>query len=176
MESLRYGLDFCPDGQRAGIRNPDRQRPFYNDSYAYLSGFPPDQSASATILQNPNATSTDGWEIEILVRWSDSANSPTGYECNLEHAGGGLTIVRWNGPSGDFTVLAGATNQPISKTGDIFTANIVGNVITVYFNGVQVLQATDSTYATGNPGMGFFVRDPALPADFGFSSFTATGL
>jgi hypothetical protein len=49
-------------------------------------------------------------------------------------------------------------------------------VITVFYNGVQIMQTTDSTYSAGNPGMGFFIRSPAHNTDFGFSSFTASGL
>ena len=84
-------------------------------------------------------------------------------------------IVRWNVPYGDFTVLAGAAHPPRPKTGDAMKATIVGNVITVFYNGKQIMQATDSTYATGNPGMGFFIRAPARNDEFGFTRFTATG-
>jgi hypothetical protein len=146
----------------------------YDDSYAYLSGFPANQSASATIALNTNATDGNTREVELLLRWSDSANSATGYECNLHYLGDYAQIVRWNGPVGMFTIIASAT-PPKPKTGDVMTATIVGGVITIYLNGVQIVQATDSTYATGNPGMGFFIRAPAANTDFGFSSFTATG-
>ncbi len=49
-----------------------------------------------------------------------------------------------------------------------------GNRIVVYVNGVQVSQATDGTYATGNPGIGFGLSGSVAPTDFGFSSFTAS--
>jgi len=58
--------------------------------------------------------------------------------------------------------------------GDVVKATIVGDVITVYINGVQINQARDSTYATGNPGMGFFLRKGAgVNRDYGFIRFTA---
>lgn len=149
----------------------------YNDSYAYLSGFPPNQSASATIFLNPTTAVSSTREFEILLRWSDLAHSATGYECNLQHQGGYAQIVRWNGPFGDFTVLTNAAKPPKPKTGDVMTATIVGNVIKVFLNGSQFMQATDSTHATGNPGMGFFIGTAGTPNDdFGFTSFTATGL
>jgi hypothetical protein len=48
-------------------------------------------------------------------------------------------------------------------------------VITAYINGVQVLQTTDNTFMSGNPGIGFYVeRATGVNDDFGFSSFTAT--
>ena len=34
-------------------------------------------------------------------------------------------------------------------------ATIVGNVIKGYINGVEMITATDDTYATGAPGVGF---------------------
>ena len=148
----------------------------YDDSYAYLSGFPANQSAQATIVLNTNSTDLNTREAELLLRWSDSAHSATGYEINLHYLGAYVQIVRWNGPFGDFTLIGGVTNITKPKTGDVIKATIVGNVITVFYNGTQIAQATDSTYATGNPGMGFFIRAPAANTDFGFSSFTATGL
>ncbi len=148
----------------------------YDDSYAYLSGFPADQSASATIVLNTSATDAESREVELLLRWSDSAHSATGYEINLHYLGAYAQIVRWNGLVGDFAIIGGVTNLPKPKTGDVMKATVVGNVITVFYNGTQIAQATDSTYATGNPGMGFFIRAPAANTDFGFSSFTASGL
>ena len=48
---------------------------------------------------------------------------------------------------------------------------MIGNVITVYINGVQMVQTTDDTFKTGNRGMGFFIdgatgvnRDLGFPA------------
>jgi hypothetical protein len=147
----------------------------FDDSYAYLSGFPANQSASATIALNTSATDANTREVELLLRWSDSPHSATGYECNLHYLGDYAEIVRWNGALGDFTIIKSVT-PPKPKTGDVMTATIVGNVITVFYNGTQIMQVTDPTYATGNPGMGFFIRAPAANTDFGFSGFTATGL
>jgi hypothetical protein len=147
----------------------------YDDSYAYLSGFPPDQSASATLFLNPYAPTDNNREVELLLRWSDSRDRATGYECNLHYNGGYVQIVRWNGPLGDFTVLASAARPPKPKTGDVMKATIVGNAITVFYNGRPIVQTTDSTFPTGNPGIGFFIRSPAANDEFGFTSFAATG-
>ena len=147
----------------------------YNDSYAYLSGFPANQSATAVIYRNTSTNSTNK-EVELLLRWSDSTHSATGYECNIQHNGQYAQIVRWNGAYGNFTEIGRASNPPNPKTGDVMKATIVGNVITVYINGVQIMQATDSTYSSGNPGMGFYIDAGASNADFGFSSFSATAL
>ena len=149
----------------------------YDDSYAYLSGFPANQSASATIVLNTSATDANTREAELLLRWSDADHSATGYEINVHYLGDYVQIVKWIGPFGMFTELLSVT-PPKPKTGDVFKATIVGNVITVFYNNTQIAQATDviNPYTTGNPGMGFFIRAPAANTDFGFSSFTATGL
>jgi hypothetical protein len=47
----------------------------------------------------------------------------------------------------------------------------VGNVIKGYLNGVEVISATDSTYATGNPGMGSNYGVGENNGDFDFSSY-----
>ena len=36
-------------------------------------------------------------EVEVLLRWADSAHIARGYECNLAFDGGYAQIVRWNG-------------------------------------------------------------------------------
>ena len=84
-----------------------------------------------------------------------------------------MQIVRWNGALGDFTYIA-STTGPGLKNGDVVEATISGDTITAYINGVEVLQGTDSTYATGDPGMGFFLQGSANTQDYGFTSFTAT--
>jgi hypothetical protein len=63
--------------------------------------------------------------------------------------------------------------------GDTVKATIVGNVITAYLNGVAVGSATDSTYNTGSPGMGFNLETGTASCvgtngDYGFTHFTAT--
>ena len=59
--------------------------------------------------------------------------------------------------------------------GDVVKASIVGQVITVYINGVQVVQARDYLFTRGNPGVGFYIEKATGVNDqCGFSSFTAT--
>lgn len=148
----------------------------YDDSYAYLSGFGPNQEAQAVVYVSP-ALSGNAHEVELLLRWADSATTARGYEC-LFNFQGGMQIVRWNGAFGDFTVLP-ATGQDLGRnlvSGDIIKANIVGNVITAYVNGVQRLQATDTRWTSGQPGMGFFKRTTGLNSDLALTSFSATTL
>ena len=111
-------------------------------------------------------------------------HSSTGYEVLFRayHLGGYATIVRWNGPFGNFTYLNQKTNSNYKgiQTGDVVKATIDGNGLIIgYVNGVEVIRAADTTYRSGNPGIGFWLRISGFRGrwtnvDYGFSAFTAT--
>ena len=146
----------------------------YNDAYAHLSGFPADQTAAAVIHRDPVIDTNCTHEVEIHVRWSDSAHDAHGYECNLAFDGSYAQIVRWNGALGDFTYLAAGSVPAGVHDGDTLSATAVGDVITLYVNGTQIAQATDDTWPTGNPGMGFWRGGTCgTQDDYGFTSYTA---
>jgi hypothetical protein len=150
----------------------------YDDSYAYLSGFPPDHSASGVIYRDPSIDGSCTHEVEILLRWSDAPRDAHGYECNLAFDGSYAQIVRWNGPLSDFRYLASGSVPGGVRSGDTLSASIVGARITLYVNGVEITHATDDApFATGNPGMGFW-RGGACGTrgDYGFTSYAATAL
>jgi hypothetical protein len=153
----------------------------FDDSFAHLSGFPPDQEAwGEAHIAKPDSSCNQ--EIEILLRWTSSPHRTTGYECFarcLNSSSSYVQIVRWDGPLGKFTYLADkrGTNYGLNN-GDVLKASIVGNVIRVYINGVEKTRATDDTFKTGNPGIGEFLycergHGVGSNADFGFASFTA---
>ncbi len=156
----------------------------YDDSYAHLSGFPPDQEAWGQVqIAKPDPSCHQ--ELEILLRWTSSAHRTTGYECFARCVNDGssyVQIVRWEGPLGKFTYLADKHGADYGlKDGDILKASIVGNVITVSINGVAKAQVKDDTYKTGNPGIGTFLscdngRGLGTNQDFGFRNFTARGI
>jgi hypothetical protein len=98
--------------------------------------------------------------VEILLRWSDSAHSSQGYECNLAWDGAYVQIGRWNGPYGNFTTLfdslvSGGAPGSVHD-GDVFSADMIGSNITVRLNGRVIATASDSVWTTGNPGIGFY--------------------
>jgi hypothetical protein len=183
------GLDWTPitnkDGLAFGTQsgtNSGIDR--YNDSYAHLSGFPPDQEAWGQVRivkTNPSCNQ----EVEILLRFGSEPHRTTGYECFarcINSAGSYLQIVRWDGPLGKFTYLADkrGTNYGLND-GDILKASVSGNLITVYVNGVEKARVTDDTFKKGNPGIGEFLSCPnnqgtGSNSDFGFVSFTANSL
>lgn len=156
----------------------------FADSYAVLSGFPPDQEAwGKAYIAKPSSTYHQ--ELEILLRFTSSAHKTTGYECFARCVDGPASyveIVRWDGPLGKFTYLARKHGAGFGlKNGDTLKASIVGNAITVSINGVRKAQVTDDTFKTGNPGIGEFLacdggQGIGTNADFGFASFTARGI
>ena len=82
-----------------------------------------------------------------------------GYEC-LFHFNGQVQLMRWNGPFGDFIEMPNATGRKSAGralvSGDVIKATIDGtNTIRAFLNGVHLSTVTDSTWLTGQPGIGF---------------------
>lgn len=153
----------------------------YDDSTALLTGaWAPNQEAQATVHSvNPNGKISE--EVELRLRSSLSAHSATGYEINfrcLKTKDAYTEIVRWNGPLGSFSYLSHKDGAQFGVAeGDVVRATIIGNVITAYINGVQVAQAADSTFATGRPGMGFYIQGAqGGNRDYGFTAFKAADI
>lgn len=152
----------------------------FDDSNTCLRGFPPDQRASGII--HKGATS-GGMEAELLLRWDiDAAGNLTrGYECNLHQAGNYAEIVRWNGGLGSFNYVKHVDNVATPADGDTFSAEIVGNQIRTYLNGV-ILATGDigsiggTVWGDGNPGVGMFRHTGAASSTYGFQSYAAQGL
>lgn len=84
-----------------------------------------------------------------------------------------IEIVRWNGPVGNFTYVKQTTGTGCVE-GDVLSASISGSNISVFKNGVLFTTGTDSTYASGGPGIGFYSWPDSNVTGYGFSSFTAT--
>jgi hypothetical protein len=149
----------------------------YDDSTALLTGtWTADQMAQATVrCSNPRDDAYE--EVELRLRSALAPHALTGYEINFrcsKTAKAYSEIVRWDGPLGKFTYLTrGQGSKYGVATGDTVAATAVGDVLTAYVNGVPVLQATDRTFATGNPGLGFFLQGADAAREYGFTSFTA---
>ena len=154
----------------------------YNDSTAILAGlWNPDQSVQATVfLTNPLTGGACCQEVELRLRTQISSSMITGYEINWKATSDGsqyCQIVKWNGALGDFTAVnPDAGNMcPGLTNGAVISASITGNRITVQQNGVTIATATDSTFTSGSPGIGFFqLSQPGTDNTFGFTSFTAS--
>ena len=148
----------------------------YDDSYAYLSGFATDHQGEAVVYVSPRLVG-EPHEVELLLRWADSAYEARGYEC-LWSFEGDVDIVRWNGPPGDFNSIGVAEGRLGRRlvTGDQVRARVVGPVITCYINDRLMARATDATWKDGQPGIGFYRREAGAASDLAFSRYTATSL
>lgn len=154
--------------------------PNFNDSTALLSGFSPNVTLTAVVHVSSNIADGQTHEVELLLRMAQTSSSTTrGYEMNFD-TGGNAALVRWNGPLGDYTFISHGTGNPHTlQDGDVFTASVSGTgVFKAFVNGTLVLSATDSTFLTGQPGIGFFIRDSVtanaeFQSRYAFTSFTA---
>ena len=76
----------------------------YDDAYAQLAGFAPDQLAEATIWIDPTIPAHEIHEVELHLRWADSPGragtqeSARGYELLLAYDGAYYAIVRSSVP------------------------------------------------------------------------------
>ena len=154
----------------------------YSDDIAHVSPshqvFPADQFAEAMVYRAPGYTGNGGGhEVELLLRFSITAHNARGYEV-MWGVAGYITVVRWNGPLGDYTVLfdSGVGGVPVPVDGDVLRAEIIGSQIKVYRNGDLVTTVLDSTWLSGQPGIGFWPVDGAIPESYGWKQYRAGGL
>jgi len=166
-------------GTEIGGNRPAPQK--YDDTVALLKGtWGPNQTAQATVRSvNPNQDGKVYEEVELRLRSSITAHNSTGYEVmfrctKIEKAY--CNIARWEGPLGKFTIIKESWGSKYGvKTGDVVKATIVGSLLTVYINGVQMVQVTDDKFKSGNPGIGFYLEGATgVMGDYGFTSFRAT--
>ena len=145
----------------------------YADSVALLAGnWGPNQTVEAVVDKGHVFRFP---EVSLRLRSSLAAHRCTGYEISNSLHGDEtayLIIVRWNGPLADFTYLLNVTGKQYGvATGDVVEATIVGDMITAWKNGVQMGQAKDATFRTGQPGFGF---NEGKNGDYGFTRVTVT--
>jgi hypothetical protein len=151
----------------------------YRDNIAHLAAtFNANQQVSATIYRANGYSPSILDEIELLLRFQITAHSARGYEVMWEANGRYMAIAQWNGSYGNFAAMNFTNSPPTPRDGDVLTAKIVGNTITVYVNGSLVLSdSTASTWNDGHPGIGF---NPVTPGStlgsYGWKNFTATSL
>jgi hypothetical protein len=146
------------------------------DALAVLSGsWGADQSAFIVVANTPPSSGPQ--EVEIHLR-TDPATG-RGYEITWAFSSSYIIIATWNGGGGigegvAYYILIHADGpQYAISPGDTLSASIRGNVITMYRNGIQVIQYTDTNnyFPTGNPGFGF---NEGRAGSYGISSFSAT--
>ena len=163
----------------------------FGDPTAILTGsWGPNQTVEGTVKIRTTPTRTCCHEIELRLRATISPNSITGYEayCSTMPDYPYCHIARWNGPNGSYCNLDPTPPALYVVNGDVLKATATGTnpvVVTLYRNGAQILQISDTgancspggpagPFRTGNPGIGFYDDHDSKWADFGLSTFTAT--
>jgi hypothetical protein len=156
----------------------------YTDATALLTGtWGANQQVTATVFTSATVSDACYPEVELRLRSTISARVNRGYEVSFKVSQSGsayLIIVRWNGPFADFSYLLNTSGAQYGvKNGDVISAKVVGNVITVYKNGVVMGSASDNTYANGAPGMGFNLENAPAGCSgsndkYGYTQFSAT--
>jgi|SRR5689334_2420558 len=155
-----------------------------NDSVAALNGtWGQDQTVTGTVF----VTGTHGAaevELHINMQINVPGNEIKSYECDfIDSLGptGTLIIAKWLGPQGSITDLTAGGVAMVAPfvDGDTVKAIITGpssaRVITVFQNGTQIAQVTDTSgYTTGNPGVGFDAGNPTDGANLGFKAWSVT--
>ena len=151
-------LQDLPSGRESGETG-------YDDSTALLTGSLGSTPNSGVAKRSTSPFQSGGRqdveEVEIRLRSSLSAHSCTGYEVifrALKSAESYVEIVRVERAQlGEFSYVARREGVQVGiADGDMVKASVIGNLITVYINNVQVLQATDNTYSSGSPWHGVF--------------------
>jgi PKD repeat protein len=146
----------------------------YGDPTAVLSGtWGPTQVVSA-VVSLPSMPNGGNAEVELRLRSSISAHSNTGYEFNYSIYGNYAQIVGWNGALGSFTYIGSVIPPRALQTGDVLKATITNSTMYFYLNNALLTTARDSTFAGGNPGIGFYPDNNSGGLSWGFSSFTAS--
>ena len=168
----------------------DEPTPFGDPTVILAGTWGPTQTATATVKINRTPTNKCCHEVELRLRTTIAPHSITGYEayCSVMPTERYCHIARWNGPNGSYWNFETGSSTTYVKDGDVMKATVVGTnptIITLYINGVQTLQASDTgaagggfgaygPWTSGNPGIGFFDNYDSDWKSFGLSSFSVT--
>jgi hypothetical protein len=165
-------------GIEIGGNRPEPDK--YDDPTAILTGkWGPNQTAQARVHRT-NKDNDHAWqEVELRLRSSIAPHNATGYEIMFRCSKSPqayCNIARWDGILGAFMMLKETKGSQYGVAdGDEIKATMKGDVITVYKNGVLIVQTKDYLFKTGNPGIGFYLEGATgVNNQCGFSSFTAT--
>ena len=155
----------------------------YSDPTAVLTGsWGADQYIEGVVYSaGPNASQFE--EVELRLRTTITAHSITGYEVCLRSLRGNsesyLQIAKWVGPLAteisDFIMLFEQTGADWGvQDGDVVRAEIIGDTIRVWVNGVLKATVVDpSPFPTGSPGIGMNYGAGQTPSNFGWRSIVA---
>lgn len=191
------GLDWN-DCQTTGgncIGSQDTLSPRYADDLAQLksSAFAasPGQWARATQFIVPGYTGNSGsHECELHLYQEITPHGARSYECTIGINAGApdgvyVFVVLWPGAAGEFTTLydphggvGSYINTPtFPVSGDRWYAQVTtSGVITLEQNEIVIGTVTDTTWTSGQPGLGFWPVDGAVKTSMGWSSWQCGNL
>lgn len=121
--------------------------------YWSASSFTPNQVAQVTVGVVPPSGSWTG----VTVRQTGTGTGYLGLWFQ-----GQFFLFNENGTGGP-PQIGSAVSGTLSP-GDTIAISAIGTTITVLHNGTAVITATDSTYASGNPGIAFFGTGQSVTA------------
>lgn len=175
LTNMRVGL--ASDG-KTRIAMATHPGIHYDDSFAFVPGFGEDQFIEAVVYKeagyNPNAHKANH-EIELILGCSSTPGGRIWNEC-LFNAGGGVDIAYLNGGPNDFKMIANieGRNYFNAKHGDVIRADKIGNVISLYLNGILKVRydGADPKMVARGSGIGIagFTRPGAVHNKYGFIS------
>ncbi len=162
----------------------------FGDPTALLTGtWGANQTVQGTVVST-NPTGNCCHEIELRLRMTISTNSISGYEayCSVMPDNLYCHIARWNGPNGSYCNIESSTPSTFAANGDVLKATVTGTsttVVTLFKNGTQISQATDTgqscspggaggPFTSGAPGIGFFDNQDNTWTAMEYSDFWAT--
>ncbi len=146
----------------------DYANPNYGDALAVVTGtWAPDQSASVTV---GDLVAQPGGYEEFEVHLRTNPTTGAGYEITWGYNNDYIAVATWNAHGG-YTNLNFTPTTTDIHPGDVLSASIIGNVISVFTNGALVATVTDNTFSSGNPGFGF---NQGGTSEYDISSFSAS--
>lgn len=160
----------------------------FDDSIAILNpakfAIGANQLVTVTVARTGGYTPTNNHEINGFLRGTIIPGvGIKGYEINLSLKGDYGFIVRWEGTTNtllsSFTSLT-SISHPVLNDGDVIEYSVTGTTILVRHNPgtgfVTLGSTTDSTWATGTPGIDFWAESGSTLASAGVKDFAAVTL
>jgi hypothetical protein len=154
--------------------------PPYNDALATLKSsalaLNANQFVEATIHLASGYLATGTHEMGIWLRSNLSAHDNTGYEFYWGQHGSDWGLVRNFGPNNFSFITTTGAGPGNPADGDVIRMEIRGSTLTVFKNGAQVLQGSDTNVASGQAGMGSYVISGNTPSSYCFSRWQCGSL
>lgn len=112
-------------------------------------------------------------DLSVVVRHNTAATQ--GYLADVAGNGDGTATYSLIDLTTELAIGVSITTAPAPAPGDVVSIQAIGTLITMFYNGVAVISATNSSTASGAPG---FTLEPdgSSQTEVSVSLFTASGL